>query len=165
MRNGREFEEFVARKLQSQGFDVDLTKRTNDKGIDVIAQKGRYTYAVQAKHYSEENKVGSVAVQKASGLPARSDIDGAMIVISSSFTSEAEQVAANRGVKLVSVNLATPGKEAVRKRFLQAETRDECISQIMMIMLMIPAFNGTRRKRIFFQPNRYKKFGLYLRLR
>jgi HJR/Mrr/RecB family endonuclease len=110
--NGREFEEFVARKLQSQGFDVDLTKRTNDKGIDVIAQKGRYTYAVQAKHYSEENKVGSVAVQKTSGLPARSDIDGAMIVISSSFTSEAEQVAANRGVKLVSVNLATPRKRS-----------------------------------------------------
>jgi HJR/Mrr/RecB family endonuclease len=113
--NGREFEEFVARKLQSQGFDVDLTKRTNDKGIDVIAQKGRYTYAVQAKHYSEENKVGSGAVQKASGLPTRPDIDAAMIVTSSSFTSEAEQVAANRGVKLVSVNLATPTKRSSKE--------------------------------------------------
>jgi len=107
--DGRPFEKVVAKILRSQGFEVTLTSKTNDKGIDAIAQKGGTRFAIQAKHYSEGNRVGSSAVQKASGLPTRPDIDQAAIVTTSSFTSEAEKVAANRGVELIPIEIPHSG--------------------------------------------------------
>ncbi|SEP32008.1 Restriction endonuclease, partial [Halorientalis persicus] len=56
--------------------------------------------AVQAKHYSPGNKVGSPAIQRAAGLLARQDIDRVLVVTTSSFTSDAIEVAENRGVEL-----------------------------------------------------------------
>lgn len=113
---GERFERDVARWLQEEGFRTELTSRTNDRGIDVIAQKGGRSYAVQAKAYSAGNRVGSNTVQKVSGLLTRPDIDGALIVTTSSFTSEAKEVANNRGVELLSVDTQSPDHPHQRNR-------------------------------------------------
>jgi Holliday junction resolvase/ribosomal protein L37E len=110
--SGEEYEKAIAVLFRSEGYEVSLTKGTNDRGIDVIAQKDGYTVAVQAKYYSETNKVGSGAVQKAAGLPQRPDIEKAIVITSSSFTKEARKVAANRGVELFTWDLkSTPEKK------------------------------------------------------
>lgn len=96
-----EFEKVVASVLQESGYRVSLTPETNDRGIDVIAEKDSVRCAVQAKYYSEGNRVGSSAVQKVSGLLSRPDINHVAVVTTSSFTTEAEKVASNRGVELL----------------------------------------------------------------
>lgn len=109
--NGEQFEQAVASWLQREGFRAELTPRTNDRGIDILATKHRENYAIQAKAYSADNRVGSSTVQKASGLLSRPDIDYVMVVTTSSFTSEAKKVAKNRGVQLITDNngrLSTP---------------------------------------------------------
>lgn len=101
---GERFEREIARWLEEQGFRTELTSQTNDRGVDVVAHKGGRKYAVQAKAYAAGNRVGSATVQKASGLLTRPDIDGAIVITTSSFTSEAEEVANNRGVELLSLD-------------------------------------------------------------
>ncbi|MDL0135044.1 restriction endonuclease [Halobacterium salinarum] len=105
---GEQFEKAVAQWLEEEGFGTELTSQTNDRGVDVIAQKAGTRYAVQAKAYSDGNRVGSTTVQKVSGLLSRPDIDGAIVVTTSSFTSEAEEVANNRGVRLLTIDVQSP---------------------------------------------------------
>ncbi|SDZ87446.1 Restriction endonuclease [Haloplanus vescus] len=102
------FERTVARWLQKEGFRTELTPPTNDRGADIIAKKHGRNYAVQAKAYATGNRVGSPTVQKTSGLLTRPDIHGAIVITTSSFTSEAKAVAENRGVKLVSIDGNSP---------------------------------------------------------
>ena len=100
--NGERFEKLVADMLQREGYRTKLTSQTNDRGIDVVAKKDGINCAVQAKAYSAENRVGSPAVQKASGLLSRPDIQHVILITTSSFTPEAEKVAENRGVEIIS---------------------------------------------------------------
>ncbi|UPV73153.1 restriction endonuclease [Halorussus limi] len=97
---GEEFERQLYDLYKREGFDVSLTPRTNDKGVDLLLKKSGRTIAIQAKGYAEGNKVGSSAIQKASGLLARVDIDEVVVATSSSFTTPAREIAKNRGVKL-----------------------------------------------------------------
>jgi len=98
--DGEQFEKELARNYREQGFNTTLTDGTSDRGVDIIIEKGGVRIAVQAKHYSRGNRVGSPTVQKASGLLTRSDIDRVIVVTTSSFTPEAKKIAENRGVEL-----------------------------------------------------------------
>lgn len=97
---GEKFEKQLYDLYEREGFEVSLTPKTNDKGVDLLLEKGGRTVAVQAKGFARENKVGSSAVQKASGLLTRSDIDEVIVATSSSFTAPAREIAENRGVEL-----------------------------------------------------------------
>jgi len=97
---GEAYERYIAQLYQKEGYYTRLTQRNNDKGIDVIAEKDGHRVAIQCKHYSGENKVSSPAVQKASGLLTRPDIDGVVVVTTSSFTRPAKNTARKRGVNL-----------------------------------------------------------------
>jgi predicted RNA-binding Zn-ribbon protein involved in translation (DUF1610 family) len=102
-----EFERWIAQWFQERGYDTKLTSKTNDKGIDVIAEDESETLAIQAKAYSPTNKVSSPEVQQVSGLLARSDIDGVVLCTTSTLTNEARSVAKNRGIHVISVELKT----------------------------------------------------------
>ncbi len=59
-------------------------------------------HLIQAKRYSEDNKVGSPEVQQYSSLrQQQSDVDAVIIVSTSSFTSQAQQIADDLNVKLI----------------------------------------------------------------
>ena len=61
---GEQFEHFCASLLRANGFrNVKVTQASGDYGIDVLAQKGMDSYAIQCKCYS--SPVGNHAVQEA----------------------------------------------------------------------------------------------------
>ena len=60
---GHEFEYFCAELLEKRGFiDVEVTRRSGDYGVDILAEREGVTYAIQCKRYSAP--VGVEAVQQ-----------------------------------------------------------------------------------------------------
>jgi hypothetical protein len=60
--SGVEFETWVRRLLEENGFEVQGTPATRDQGADLIAKKNGKTIIVQAKRY--RGAVGNKAVQR-----------------------------------------------------------------------------------------------------
>lgn len=98
--DSEQFEKRLANSFRTYGYSAELTPATSDRGVDILLRIDSAQVAVQAKYYSEGNKVGSPTIQKASGLLQRTEIDQVIVVTTSDFTSEAEAVADNRDVKL-----------------------------------------------------------------
>jgi len=100
-----EFERWVAQWFTERGYQTSLTASSGDQGIDVLAKRDNRTIAIQAKAYSSGNPVGSPEVQRVSGLLARSDIDEVVLFTTSSLTKQARQVAQNRDIHVLNVEL------------------------------------------------------------
>lgn len=61
---GHEFEYYCADLLRRAGFlEVEVTRGSGDYGVDILAELGGVTYAVQCKRY--DGPVGVKAVQEA----------------------------------------------------------------------------------------------------
>lgn len=90
----REFEELLADLLSDMGWDVELTKQTRDGGSDILAylntDVGRLLCLVEAKHYREDRKIGVDLVRTLYGTLCDAQANSAMLVTSSSFTSDAK---------------------------------------------------------------------------
>ncbi len=90
----REFEELLADLLRDMGWDVELTKQTRDGGADILAymntEIGRLLCLVEAKHYREDRKIGVELVRTLYGTLCDAQANSAMLVTSSSFTSDAK---------------------------------------------------------------------------
>lgn len=103
-----EFELFVASLWSEMGWDTEITQSSRDKGVDIIATKsGMYDekVVIQAKCYSDGNKIGRPDIQQYSTLQKQvSDADTVILVTSSSFTNEALSLADELNVKAVSGN-------------------------------------------------------------
>lgn len=99
------FEKLVSDVWQEMGFETRVTQSSNDRGVDVIAEKDRPYHQkkiIQAKRYSEGNKVGSEEVQRYDSLRRQEDnVDEVIIVTTSSFTRPAERTADDLNVKPV----------------------------------------------------------------
>jgi hypothetical protein len=100
-----EFEAFVASVWSSRGWTTEITQSGRDEGIDIIATKsGIYDQkgVIQAKCYSDDNKVGRPDIQQYSTLEEQvPDADTVIVVTSSSFTSDATALAEQLNVKTV----------------------------------------------------------------
>ncbi|MEZ0612000.1 restriction endonuclease [Fibrella sp. WM1] len=90
----REFEVVLADLLDDMGWEVKLTKQTRDGGADILAYLntniGRLLCLVEAKHYREDRKVGVDLVRTLYGTLCDAQANSAMLVTSSSFTSDAK---------------------------------------------------------------------------
>ena len=90
----REFEELLADLLRDMGWDIELTKQTRDGGSDILAylntEVGRLLCLVEAKHYREDRKIGVDLVRTLYGTLCDAQANSAMLVTSSSFTSDAK---------------------------------------------------------------------------
>lgn len=90
----REFEILLADLLRDMGWDVELTKQTRDGGSDILAYLntdiGRLLCLVEAKHYREDRKIGVDLVRTLYGTLCDAQANSAMLVTSSSFTSDAK---------------------------------------------------------------------------
>lgn len=96
---GLEYEEYCANYLRSQGYrNVRVTRASGDQGVDVLASRGGYNYAIQCKYYS--GKVSNKAVQEAYSGMAYYDCDRAMVMTNSEFTQSAQELASKLGVEL-----------------------------------------------------------------
>ena len=93
----RKFEELVAAIFRNNGFEVTLTPETRDGGIDIFAvQKnvfgGDLLHLIECKRYAAKNKVGVGVVQRLAGVVDLHRANRGIIVTTSSFTEDAEQV-------------------------------------------------------------------------
>lgn len=100
-----EFEELVAKVWRKKGYDAEVVPDGGgDGGIDVIATRedmgNTEKVLIQAKRNSEDNKVSSPKVREYSGLKNQEDnVDKVYVVTTSSFTSNAKDVAKQNNVK------------------------------------------------------------------
>lgn len=91
----RKFEELLAELLTDMGWDVELTKETRDGGKDILAylntDLGRMLCLVEAKRYRHDRKIGVGLVRSLYGSLCDHNASSAMIVTTSTFTSDAKE--------------------------------------------------------------------------
>jgi restriction system protein len=99
----RQFEQFIADVWQErQGWRTEVMDKGPDKGLDVIGQPpdGGPKTAVQCKRYAEGNKINSRDIQQYAALRQQwDDVGGVTVVTTSSFTTDAEELAERLDVK------------------------------------------------------------------
>lgn len=97
-----EFEVFVAKLWEDNGYETKVRQKSNDKGIDIEARKDDKVELIQVKQYNPENRIGSNDVRKYATLYQQvPDVDDVIIVTSSTFTSPARELGNDLGVRLI----------------------------------------------------------------
>lgn len=97
--DGYEFEIYVSKILQSNGWEVRHTGKSGDQGADLLAEKDSRKYVIQCKFSSYP--VGNSAVQEAHSGRGYHGAKFAAVVTNSDFTRSARQLAAAVGVDLL----------------------------------------------------------------
>lgn len=96
--SGIEFEHFIGTLLEADGYRVEYTLASNDKGIDVIARRQGISVGVQCKCYSAS--VGISAIQEAFAGKNFYSLDKALVITNNYFTAAAIDLAKSAGVIL-----------------------------------------------------------------
>jgi hypothetical protein len=95
----RAFEELIAEIFSNQGFEVELTRRTDDGGRDVIAISNRLNirarYIVECKRYAPDRKVSVQLVRSLLGVKISENANKAILATTSSFTKAAKEFSRN----------------------------------------------------------------------
>ena len=96
--SGFEFERFVSRLFEKYGYKTEVTKSNGDQGIDVLAMKGDFVVAIQAKCYN--GVVGNHAIMEAVAGMKYYNANKCMVVTNSSFSKSAKELAQVNNVEL-----------------------------------------------------------------
>ena len=97
--SGESFEQIVAEILKGRGYtNINLTPQSGDHGVDILAYKGIFHYAIQCKRYT--GNVGNKAVQEAFAGKHFYGADYAVVVTNARFTNQAKEEAQKLGVEL-----------------------------------------------------------------
>ena len=98
-RTGYDYENECAKWLSLKGFtDVEVTRKSRDNGLDVIAYKDGLKYGFQCKYY--KGSVPNKAVQEAYSGAAFYDCDVAVVMTTGNFTKQSEELARKLNVQL-----------------------------------------------------------------
>jgi len=97
-----QFEELISDLFERMGYKTQVTKKSGDFGVDVIATKGGETIAIQAKKYSPGNNVGNRDVQRMLGAMSFRDYKAnkGIIITTSDFTIQAQEQASENPIEL-----------------------------------------------------------------
>ncbi|GLS17185.1 hypothetical protein GCM10007874_02000 [Labrys miyagiensis] len=95
-----DYEHLCADLLRKAGWEAEVTGRSGDQGVDILARRDDTVVALQCKLYFG-NPVGNKAVQEAHAAAGFSDADYAAVVSNRDFTKAAEQLARKLGVLLL----------------------------------------------------------------
>lgn len=97
--DGHHFEVYCAELLKKNNFShVSVTKGSGDFGVDILAEKDGWKYAIQCKNYS--SKVGNHAVQEVYSGKDFYNADIAVVITNNYFTPAAIETADNLDVEL-----------------------------------------------------------------
>ena len=97
--DGHDFEYFCADLLKKNGFsNVEVTQGSGDHGVDIFAEQGDVTYAIQCKRY--EGSVPYKAIQEAYSAKGIFNKDVAVVMTNSTFTQQGIEDAKRLSVKL-----------------------------------------------------------------
>jgi restriction endonuclease Mrr len=97
---GSYFEEFLAELFKQRGFQVEMTGKAGDQGVDLILSLDGLRIAVQAKGYTS-GSVSNSAVQEAHAGMTHHRCHRAVVITNSRFTSGAIELAASVGCLLI----------------------------------------------------------------
>lgn len=87
-RYGYKFEQDCADLLRQAGYqNVMVTKKSHDKGVDIFAERGEVTYAIQCKY--SDNPIGRKAVQEIVAGKTYYRKHVGVVMTNSTFTQEA----------------------------------------------------------------------------
>ena len=93
--NPRKFEEFVAELLRRNGFDVQLTPRSKDGGLDMFVREknalGTFLYLVECKKYRPDRPVQVKVVRELFGTLYNQQANAGILVTTSQFTKGAKE--------------------------------------------------------------------------
>lgn len=95
-----EFEKFIAELFERIGYETEVTSKSRDFGLDVIAKKADKTLGIQAKRYKENNTVGAQDIQNTLGSRYKAGADQTILVTTSKFTVAAEEQARGAPIEL-----------------------------------------------------------------
>lgn len=97
--SGTDFELLCAGMLTCMGFNnIYSTRATGDFGVDLIADKDGYTYAIQCKCYGKP--VGVSAIQEVYSGCRFYDCDYGIVISNRNYTEAANELAKSLGVTL-----------------------------------------------------------------
>lgn len=96
--SGVEFEAFIGSLFEADGYQVEFTQASNDKGIDIIAKRSGVSIGIQCKRYS--SSIGISAVQEVFSGKNFYSLDRALVVTNNKFTKAAKDLADSTGVVL-----------------------------------------------------------------
>lgn len=97
-----EYESIIATNLSNLGFVTHTTSISGDFGVDVLAEKGGVSFAIQCKMYS--SPVGISAVQEISSGRIHYKQDFGVVVSNASFTKAARELAKTNNIILLKDN-------------------------------------------------------------
>lgn len=119
--SGIEFEKWCAMLLENLGYtNIQMTKASNDQGVDIIAHLGTLDYAFQCKRYS--NNLGNTPVQEVNAGMNFYDCQIGAVMTNQYFTKAAILLAQKNNIQLIDRNgLLSMMKEANR---INTETRE-----------------------------------------
>lgn len=97
-----EFEDFIAELFKKMGYNTEVTSKTGDYGIDVIAKERNDVIAIQVKKYSKGNNVSNRDVQRLLGAMHLRTIKAnkAILITTSDFTIQAKEQAKESPIEL-----------------------------------------------------------------
>lgn len=99
---GANFENYVAILLRHRGFKAQVTRASNDFGVDIVAEKNKLKYAIQVKRYSKS--VSRRAVSDAVGGKSYYKCNASMVVTNNFFTAGARELARSAKCELIDRN-------------------------------------------------------------
>lgn len=98
--NGYEYEEKCGEYLLATGYSrIEVTQKSNDFGIDIIAYRDNEKFGIQCKYY--DKPVGNKAVQEAYAGATYYKCDKSMVITNTTFTKQAKELASKLGVILI----------------------------------------------------------------
>lgn len=123
---GEEFEVYVKEILIRNGYKhVELTKRSGDFGVDILAEYKGKTYAIQCKLYGRP--VGVSAVQQAFAGCTYYECDQGVVITNQRFTSQAISLANANDVLLWDGDMLMHLKKRANSRSLLKRYKKEKI--------------------------------------
>ncbi|WP_276302725.1 restriction endonuclease [Halorussus lipolyticus] len=100
-----DFEYFVADLWEERGWDTEVSPRSGDAGVDIVATRGHQSeqkQVIQTKRYGPNTSVGGPEIQQYASLQLQfPDADEVLVVTTGSFTGAAEERAEELDVLLV----------------------------------------------------------------
>jgi len=132
-----QFENLVADILKKYDWDVSVTPSSVDRGVDIIAAK-LYPFEqkvlIQTKRYAERNRVGGPEVRKYASLRQQEEGDIVVLVTSSSFTQQANEIANQLNVKLVDGDqlfdmISNLGRHDILERYIHNKQKSNQIEK------------------------------------
>jgi len=95
-----EFESFIAKLLKYEGYSAEVTKKSGDQGVDILAEKDGEKWAIQTKRYELGKKISNKAVQEVHTGKEFYKCQRAAVITNQFFTDSARQIADTTNVIL-----------------------------------------------------------------